>query len=60
MNMKTLMIGFVSEFIIPKVAEIKHKDRLEMMQIDPNADLPVELIAAKLREQIRMCQIAQQ
>jgi hypothetical protein len=59
MNRKNLMLGFVTDkSIIPPVAEISHKDRLEIIQIDPNADLPVELIATKLMEQIRMYEIA--
>jgi len=61
LNRKKLILGFVTDkSIIPPTAGIKHKDRLEMMQIDPNADLPVEMIAAKLREQIRMYETARQ
>jgi len=61
MNRKKLMLGFVTDkHIYPPMAGIKQKDHLEMMQIDPNADLPVELIVTKLREQIRMYENAQQ
>lgn len=61
LNRKKLMLGFVTDkSIIPPTTGIKHKDRLEMMQIDPNADLPVELIVAKLMEQIRMYETARQ
>lgn len=61
MNRKKLMLGFVTDkSIYPSKAGVKQKDRLEMIQIDPNADLPVEMIAAKLREQMRMYENAQQ
>jgi len=42
------------------MAGIKQKDHLEMMQIDPNADLPIELIVTKFKKQIRMYENAQQ
>jgi len=53
-NQKKLMLGFVIDKSLnhSKVG-VKQKDRLEMIQIDPNVDLPVEMIAAKLK-QIRM------
>lgn len=55
MNRKKLMLGFVTDkSIYPSKDGIKQKDRLEMIQIDPNIDLPMEMIAAKLLEQIRM------
>jgi len=60
MNRKKLMLGFVTDkSIIPPIAGIKHKDQLEMIQIDPNTDLPVEMIIAKLQEQIRRYETAQ-
>jgi hypothetical protein len=61
MNRKKLILGFVTDkSIIPPIVGIKHKDRFEMIQMDPNVDLPMEMIVAKLREQIRMYEIAQQ
>ena len=55
MNRKKLMLGFVTDkSIYPSKDGIKQKDRLEMIQIDPNIDLLMEMIAAKLLEQIRM------
>jgi hypothetical protein len=61
MNRKKLMLGFVTDksAYLP-VDGMKQKDRLEMVQIDPNADLPVDMIFAKLKEQIRMYETAQQ
>jgi len=61
MNRKKLMLGFVTDkSIYPSKDGIKQKDRLEMIQIDPNIDLPMEMIAAKLLEQIRMYEATQQ
>jgi hypothetical protein len=61
MNRKKLMLGFVTDKRVYFPMEgMKQKDRLEMVQIDPNADLPVEMIAAKLKGQIRMYETAQQ
>lgn len=61
MNRKKLMLGFVADkSIYSSKAGVKQKDRLEMIQIDPNADLPVEMIAAKLKGQIRMYETARQ
>jgi hypothetical protein len=61
MNRKKLMLGFVTDkSTFPSKSGIKQKDRLEMIQIDPNADLPVEMIAAKLKGQIRMYETARQ
>jgi len=61
MNRKKLMLGFVTDkSIYPPMAGIKQKDHLEMMQIDPNADLPVDLIVRKLKEQIRIYENFQQ
>ena len=59
MNRKKLMLGFVTDrSIIPTTTEIKQKDQFEMIQIDSNADLPVEMIIAKLQEQIRRYEAA--
>lgn len=61
MNRKKLMLGFVTDKSIhPSKDGIKQKDQLEMIQIDPNADLPLEMIVSKLGEQIRMYKTAQQ
>lgn len=60
-NRKKLMLGFVTDkSIIPHTVGTKHKDRLEMIQLDPNADLPVEMIIAKLREQIQTYETSKQ
>ncbi len=60
-NRKKLMLGFVTDkSMIPRCVGIKHKDRFETIQLDPNADLPVEMITEKLREQIRIYEIIQQ
>lgn len=61
MNRKKLMLGIVTDkHVYLPMDGMKQKDRLEMVQIDPNADLPVEMIVAKLKEQIRMYETAQQ
>lgn len=50
---KKLMLGFVTDkSIVPSLEGMKVKDQLEMIQIDPGADLPKALIATKLKEQI--------
>jgi len=55
------MLGFVTDkSIIPHTVGTKHKDRLEMIQLDPNADLPVEMIIANLREQIQTYETSKQ
>lgn len=60
-NRGKLLLGFVTDkSIIPRSAGIKHKDRIEMIRLDPNADLPVEMISEKLMEQIRTYEIIQQ
>jgi hypothetical protein len=53
MNRKKLILGFVTDKkILPSATGVKLKDWHEMIQIDPNADLPKEMIAAKIQEQI--------
>ena len=53
MNRKKLILGFITDkSILPHEAGIKLKDQIEMIQIDPNEDLPKELIKAKLQELI--------
>ncbi|NEW84700.1 MAG: DUF1801 domain-containing protein [Mariniphaga sp.] len=55
MNRKKLILGFVTDkSILTPEDGIRLKDQLEMIQINPNADLPKELIVAKLQEIIRM------
>jgi hypothetical protein len=55
MNRKKLILGFITDkSILPAVAGTRKKDKLETIQIDPNADLPKEMIVAKLQELIRM------
>ena len=49
-NRKKLLLGFVTDkSIYPVVEGLKRKDEMEMIQIDPNKDLPIELIIEKLR-----------
>jgi hypothetical protein len=49
MNKKKLILGFVTDkSILSPVEGIKLKDHLELIEIDPNADLPKEMIVAKL------------
>lgn len=61
MSRKKLMLGFVTDkSIYTSKAGVKQKDQLEMIQIDPNVDLPMEMIAAKIREQIQTYESAQQ
>jgi hypothetical protein len=56
---KKLLLGFVEDkSIYPKVADIKRENRIEMIQINPNEDIPVELILQTLRERIRLYQQA--
>jgi hypothetical protein len=54
-NRKKLMLGFITDksILLPEEGT-KLKDQLEMIQIDPNADLPKEMIVAKLQEIIRI------
>lgn len=49
LNRKKLMLGFCLDKSLQEVIpDIKPKDKYESFQIDPNADLPVELIMQKL------------
>lgn len=49
LNRKKLMLGFAEDRRIqPIVPGVKNKDKYESIQIDPLADLPVELILEKL------------
>ena len=57
MNRKKLIVGFITDkSILPSVEGRRKKDQLEMIQIDPNADLPKEMIIAKLQEIILLYQ----
>jgi hypothetical protein len=48
-NRKKLMLGFVTDkSIFPVVGGSKRKDEMEMIQIDPNSDLPVEMILKRI------------
>ena len=51
LNGKKLMLGFCMDRKLQQQisADVKPKDKYESMQIDPNADLPVELILQKLK-----------
>jgi hypothetical protein len=40
--------------IYPKKDGVKRKDKMESMQIDPNADIPIEIIIQLLREKIEL------
>lgn len=49
LNRKKLMLGFCLDKSLQEVVPgVKPKDRYESFQVDPNADLPVELILQKL------------
>jgi len=50
---KKLMLGFVTDkSILASPEGTKMKDQLEMIPIDPAADIPKEMIIARLNEQI--------
>jgi len=53
MNRKKLILGFITDkrILLPEPG-IKHTDKLEMIQIDPNADLPKEMIVTKILQLI--------
>jgi hypothetical protein len=49
LNQKKLMLGFcLDKSLQEAVAGVKPKDKYESFRIDPNADLPVEIIMEKL------------
>ena len=53
MNRKKLILGFVTDKrVFSPQAGMKHKDGLEMIQINPEEDLPKDLIVAKFQELI--------
>jgi len=50
-NRTKLIFGFVKDkSILPVVEGIRRKDEMEMIQIDPNKDLPVEMITDHLKQ----------
>ena len=55
LNRKKLMLGFCLDKTLQELtAGITPKDKYESMQIDPNADLPVDIILQKLRYYIAL------
>jgi hypothetical protein len=49
LNGKKLMVGFcVDKSLLPVADGVKIKDQYESMRIDPNADIPIEIILKKL------------
>ena len=55
LNGKKLMLGFCTDkSLLPTIEGAKPKDKYESMQIDPEADLPVELILQKLYYYLRL------
>jgi hypothetical protein len=52
---KKIMIGFVTDRRIhPPMPGTKRKDDVETMLIDPNKDIPLDLIATRLRYYIKL------
>jgi hypothetical protein len=50
-----LLFGFVEDKnIYPKKDGLKRKDKMETILIDPNADIPIEIILNTLREKIEL------
>ena len=55
MNRKKLILGFITDkSVLLPVEGVRLKDQLETIQIDPNADLPKEMIVTKIKELIRL------
>ena len=55
LNKKKLLIGFIEDKnIYPKQEGLKLKDKYESMVIDPNADIPIELIIKQLSKRINL------
>jgi len=49
LNRKKLMLGFCLDKSLQEITEgIKLKDKYESFRIDPNADIPIELVIEKL------------
>lgn len=54
-NRKKLLLGFITDkTIYPVVAGSRRKDEMEMIQIDPNKDLPVEMILEHLHRLMKL------
>lgn len=54
-NRKKLMLGFITDkSIYPVVEGMKRKDEMEMIQIDPNKDLPLEMIIERLQHLMKL------
>jgi hypothetical protein len=55
MNRKKLILGFITDkSVLPRIAGLKTKDQLDMIQIDPTKDLPKEFIESKIKELIEL------
>jgi len=54
-NRKKLMLGFVTDkTVFPIVDGYKRRDEMEMIQVDPKSDLPVEMILERLNKLIAL------
>jgi len=54
-NKKKLLIGYIiDKAIYPTIEGIKRKDDYESMQIDPNSDIPVNIIIENLRQRMKL------
>jgi len=52
---KKLLIGFVEDRTLQElVPGIRRKDRMETMQLDPDADIPIDIILENLDRLIRL------
>lgn len=52
---KKLLFGFVTDkSILPVINGKKPRNRYEMIEIDPNADIPKDMIIARLRQKIKL------
>jgi hypothetical protein len=52
---KKLLFGFVTDkSILPMVNGKKPRNRYEMIEIDPNGDLPKEMITKRLQQKIKL------
>lgn len=55
LNGKKLMIGFCADkSLLPTVEGVKPKDQYESLRIDPNADIPIDIIRHKLKHYIQL------
>lgn len=54
-NRKKLLLGFVTDkAVLPPTPGLKRKDSYEMIQIDPNQDIPLQMIRKHLKLQMKM------